>query len=327
MRAAYYERTGDASDVLALGALPDPAPRDGEVLVRLLASGVNPSDVKKRQGRMPVPDAYELIVPHSDGAGVIEAVGSGVPASRIGQRVWLWNAQWRRAMGTAAEFCALPAEQAVELPNDVGFHEGACLGIPAQTAWASVMAGEPKQGRAVLVHGGAGAVGELAVAIASDAGAQVIATVSSQEKADIALAAGAAAVVDYKTEDVADAVRSLRGDVDHIVDVDFGANHAVNAKCIAVGGTIASYSAPSRPVFEMNYYAFAAKAVNLQFVQVYLLSAEDRLKAIAGVDGLLRRRALPIRIGRSFELGEIAEAHEAQEAGDVVGNIVVTIGD
>lgn len=302
-----------------------PSPGPGEVLVRVIASGVNPSDVKKRLGHMPAPAVFPVIVPHSDGAGVIETVGTGVPAARIGKRVWLWNAQWRRALGTAAEYCALPGSQAVDLPDGAGFVEGACLGIPALTAWTAVMEGRPAAGRKILIHGGAGAVGEGAVAIAAASRARVIATVSSEEKARIALAAGASDVINYRTADVAEAVLDLTGGIDHIVDVDFGANHAINARVVVPGGSIAAYSAPSAPVFRLDYYAFAAKAARLRFVQVYLLDDDERRRAVAGVTDLIRRGALPIRLCRRFALDDIIAAHQAQEAG-VIGNIVIDIG-
>ncbi|MGD1926264.1 MAG: NADPH:quinone reductase [Paracoccaceae bacterium] len=326
MHAAYYERTGDAAEVLQTGEFPVPAPGEGEVLVRIQMSGANPSDVKKRLGRMPAPVAYPVILPHSDGAGVVVAVGDGVDPARVGARVWLWNAQWGRANGTAASYCALPSVQAIDLPENVSLAEGACLGIPAQTAWTAVMEGRPAPGRTVLVHGGAGAVGEMAVAIAADAGARVIATVSTPEKAAIAQAAGASEVINYRTTDVAEAVLDLTGGADHIVDVDFGSNHAANARALAANGSIAAYSAPSSPVFEMDYYGFAAKAARLRFVQVYLLDDSDRRAAIAGITDLLKRDALPIRIARTFQLSDIIAAHQAQEAG-VIGNIVIETGD
>ena len=325
MRAAYYEHTGDAAEVLRLGDLAAPAPGPGEVLVRVHASGVNPSDVKKRAGAMPAPKQFPRIVPHSDGAGVIAAVGAGVPDARVGQRVWMWNAQWNRAMGTAAEYCALPSDQAVELPGATSFAEAACLGIPAETAWTALMEGRPGPGDTVLIHGGAGAVGEMAVAIAADAGARVIATVSTPEKAAVARAAGASDIVNYREADVAEAVLKLSGrGVDHIVDVDFGMNHDLNARVIATGGSIASYSAPSAPVFQMNYYAFAARAARLRFVQVYLLPEAERRQAIAGITDLLQRGVLPVRIARTFVLDEIVAAHRAQEQG-VLGNIVIDL--
>lgn len=325
MRAAFYEQTGPAADVLRVGGVPRPEPGEGEVCVWIHASGVNPSDVKKRGGRMPAPADHPLVIPHSDGAGVIAEVGAGVPHQRIGERVWVWNAQWRRPFGTAAEFCAVPADQAVTLPDGIGFAEGACLGIPAQTARAAVMDGDPGPGRVVLVHGGAGAVGAMAVAIAADTGAHVIATVSSDGKAAIAKAAGARTMIDRHREDIVSAVLDATGGAgaDHIVDVDFGANWRVDAASIAVNGSIAAYSAPSAPVFEIDYYAFAARAARLRFVQVYLLSPEERALTIAGLTEMIERGALPVRIGATFPLDEVVAAHEAQESGAVIGNIVI----
>lgn len=325
MRAAYYDRTGDAADVLQIGDIPCPEPARGEVCVRIHASGVNPSDVKKRMGLMPAPAEFPRIVPHSDGAGVIVAVGTDVPAGRVGERVWLWNAQWKCPFGTSAEMCVVPTDQAVRLPDNVGFAEGACLGIPAQTAWAAVMDGSPCAGTTVLVHGGAGAVGEVAVAVAARAGARVITTVSSDEKAGIARAAGAEVAVNRHVDPVANAVLETTGGkgVDHIVDVDFGANWQTNAQIIAVNGSIAAYSAPSSPKFELDYYAFAARAARLRFVQVYLLDRSERRSVIAGLSEALARGDLPIRIGATLPLEEIVLAHQRQESGNVIGNIVV----
>lgn len=323
MRAAYYETTGPAQEVLRVGSFPVPTPKAGEVLVRVHASGVNPSDVKKRDGKMPAPAEFSKIIPHSDGAGVIEAVGEGVSRG-VGERVWLWNAQWKRAYGTAAEIVSVPTAQAVPLPDGISFSEGACLGIPAQTAWTAVMEGASDTERSILVHGGAGSVGELAVVIAAASGARVIATVSTDEKAAIAEAAGAE-IVRYRDGDTAQAINALTGGVDHIVDVDFGANWRINAAVLNPNGSIAAYSAPSAPVFEMNYYAFAAKAARLRFVQVYLLPQAERDRAIAGLDALLREKRLPIRIARRYPLDAIAAAHEYQESGDAIGNIIIDI--
>jgi len=189
------------------------------------------------------------------------------------------------------------------------------------------MEGAPAPGRTVLVHGGAGAVGALAVAVAAEAGARVIATASTADKARIARSAGAAEVIRYRDTDVAAAVRDLTGGngADHIVDVDFGANWRVNAAALATNGTIAAYSAPSAPVFEMDYYALAAKAARLRFVQVYLLPAGERTRTIAGIDRLLRSGRLPVRIARTFPLAQIAAAHQYQESGQAIGNIVIDI--
>ncbi len=326
MHAAYYDKAGSAREVLLLGELTKPLPETGELLIRLQASGVNPSDVKKRAGKMMAPADFDRIIPHSDGAGIVEAVGNGVDPERVGQRVWLWNAQWQRCAGTAAQWTVIPEAQAVKLPEHVSMAEGACLGIPAQTAWISTQGDGVNSPDTVLVHGGAGAVGELAIYMAVHLGARVIATVSTPEKAAIAEAAGAE-VVFYQQSDAVKCIMDLtegRG-VDHIVDVDFGANWRVDAAVLATNGSISAYSAPSAPIIELDYYAFGAIAARLRFVQVYLLPANERRKAIAGITTFLSEKHLPIRIAKRFSLEDIVEAHELQESGTAIGNIVIDI--
>jgi len=189
MRAAVYSRTGPAREVLSLTDLLTPEPAAGEVRVRLAWSGVNPSDVKSRGGRWPM--VFPRIIPHSDGAGIIDAVGNGVSPERLGERVWTWNAQWGRSDGTAAEYVVLPSAQAVALPPAVDLEAGACLGIPALTAYHAVTMDGGVAGKSVLVAGGAGGVGHYAVQIAKARGARaVIASVSGPEKAALATAAG-----------------------------------------------------------------------------------------------------------------------------------------
>src|SRR5690348_15971075 len=224
MRAAFYESHGPAREVLSVGEQPTPAPAAGEVRVRIKASGVNPSDVKSRRRG----SGFPLTIPHSDGAGVIDAVGPGVDPARVGERVWLWNGQWRRPFGTAAEFIALPSAQAVPLPDAVSFEVGACLGIPFLTAWRAVHRRPVRVGDSLLVAGGAGAVGHYAVQLASRAGYRVIASVSSAEKAAVAQAAGAQATVNYREEDLAAAVQRFTGGagVDRVIEVNLCANAA-----------------------------------------------------------------------------------------------------
>jgi NADPH2:quinone reductase len=326
MHAAYYDKSGTARDVLSIAALEKPSPEAGELLVRVYASGVNPSDVKKRAGAMMAPANFDRIIPHSDGAGIVEAVGAGVNPKRVGERVWLWNAQWHRPHGTAAQWTVVPDAQAVVLPDHVTFAEGACLGIPAQTAWVATRSNASEAPGTVLVHGGAGAVGELSIIMAVQAGARVIATVSTDEKATIAQQAGAE-VVHYKQTDAASRIMELtegKG-VNHIVDVDFGANWRVDAAVLANNGSICAYSAPSAPVIELDYYAFGAKAARLRFVQVYLLQPEERLKAINAITSLLIENQLPIRIAKQFGLDDIIEAHELQESGKAIGNILINV--
>jgi NADPH:quinone reductase len=225
MRAAWYERNGPAREVLQVGEMPDPEPGRGEVRVRIHASGVNPSDWKTRAGSRPM--AGPRVIPHSDGAGVLDRVGSGVPDERLGERVWVWNAQWKRPFGTAAEFVVLSEEQAVRLPESVSFEADACLGIPALTAHRAVIIDGSPEDQIVLVAGGAGSVGHYAIQFAKLLGAaQVIATVSSPEKAEHARQAGADAVINYRTEPVAERIMELTTGhgADRIVEVDLAGN-------------------------------------------------------------------------------------------------------
>src|SRR5215218_2065977 len=211
MRAAWYERGGLASEVLTVGVMEAPRPGAGEVLVRVHASGVNPGEVKKRSDWMGYGIGFPRVIPHSDGAGTIEGVGEGVSYSRLGERVWVWGAQSGRPFGTAAQYVALPSEQAVPLADGVGFEVGACLGIPARTAHRCVFADGSVSGKVVLVSGGAGAVGGFAVSFAKWGGAEVVATVGSEGHAQAALQAGADHALNYRADDVAARVAEITG--------------------------------------------------------------------------------------------------------------------
>lgn len=330
MRAAYYRRTGPASEVLERGVLPDPSPAAGEVLVRIHASGINPADVKRRAGWGGLTMSHDLIVPHCDGAGVIEAVGAGVSAERIGTRVWLYNAQGSytgagRAFGTAAERVAIPQAQAVPLPDAFSLEEGACLGVPAMTAHRCVFADGSVAGRTVLVQGGAGAVGHLAVQMARLGGARVLTTVSHAEGAAHAAAAGADVVIQRHSEEVVARVRELtegRG-VDRIVEVDFAANMATDADLLVENGTLASYSCSSDPRPTLPYYAFASKGLNLRFIQGFNIPPAARNEAIGFVEA--HANDLQVAIGACISLERIADAHLRVESGGL-GNTVVQIG-
>ena len=324
MKAVWYEGFGPAAEVLQVGEMPAPEPAPGEVLVRVRASGVNPSDVKLRAGARPgATMAFPRIVPHSDGAGVIEAVGDGVDGGRVGERVWIWNGQWRRAHGTAAEYVALPAEQAVRLPEGTRFAEGACLGIPALTAWYGVLGDGPVEGRTVLVTGGAGSVGRYAVQIARLAGATVITTVSSAEKGSHAGAADH--VLNYREEQVAPRVMELTGGrgVDRIVEVDFGANQSVSQAVIAEGGTIAAYASASEMQPTLAFYPLMFRNVTLRMMLVYLLDAERRRRAEADLARWLEAGALSHAVAATFPLDRTADAHAMVEAGRKLGTVVV----
>lgn len=320
MRAIRYDRTGPAREVLQLLAVPLPEPGPGEVRVRLHASGVNPSDVKARRAPQP---RHPLVTPHSDGAGVIEAVGEGVPAGRVGERVWLFNGQWKRPFGTAAEYVSLPERLAVPLPQGVSFETAACLGIPALTAWEAVHGEDAGDGETVLVQGGAGAVGHLAVQFAARAGKRVIASVSSADKAALALSAGASAVVDYRSEGVAARIAELtagRG-VDRVIEVNLSANAATYTRVVRPGGRVTVYGSDNwQAVLPLMDYLVHGLA--LRFFIVYELNAQQLAAGIAGVHAALAK-GLDVKIAARFGLAETAAAHEMVEAGRQVGNVVV----
>src|ERR1700754_2819550 len=226
MKAVWYERCGAAPTVLSVGEMPTPEAGPGEVRVRLEASGVNPAGVGRRAGNYRGLE-FPLVIPNSDGAGVIDQIGAGVTRLKPGQRVWLFNGQRNgRALGTAAEYIALAEQLVTPLPDQVSFAEGATLGIPAMTAWCSLFADGPIKDKTVLVAGGAGAVGHDAVQFAKWGAARVIATVSSDSKADEARRGGADHVVNYKNDDVVARVMDITGKrgADHVSEVDFGGN-------------------------------------------------------------------------------------------------------
>lgn len=329
MKAAYYDRNGPAHEVLRVGELPTPQPQAGEVRVKLRFSGVNPSDVKSRTGRPGMAMPFPRIVPHSDGMGVIDAVGEGVDRTRIGQRVWIWNGAWGRPFGTAAEYIALREEQAVPMPEGTPDEAGACFGIPALTAMHAVLAAGGVQGKRVLVQGGAGAVGHYAVQFARELGAsQVITTASSEEKAALARDAGAQLVVDYKREDVAAAVLRATNNagVDRVIEVDIAANGAIDAQCVRSGGEWVIYGSGKSP-FQLEFFPLISKNIALRFFIVYNLEREDRARAVETLHRLLSKGTIRHNIAHRFALTRIADAHDLVSvgAGSAGGNVVLSI--
>jgi NADPH:quinone reductase len=324
MRAASFSHTGPAREVLHVGELPTPEPGPGEVRVKLATSGVNPSDVRRR-GAPPAgkPAEFPLVIPHSDGAGIIDAVGAGVSRGRIGERVWTVNAQFKRAFGTAAEYCALPSAHAIHLPNNVDDAVGACLGIPALTAFHAVWLDGAVKGKTLLVQGGAGAVGFYAVQFAKLAGARVIATVSSDEKAERARSGGADHVINYRTEDRKARVAEITGGkgVDRIIEVDLKANVMTYPDLLVDHGKAVIYGSGSAPI---PIPSFIPTSTTLQFILVYTLSDEQRNNYSAALEMLLIQGKLKHAIGEHFPLDRIAEAHERVEAGSF-GNVIIDI--
>jgi NADPH2:quinone reductase len=323
MLAGWYEKHGPARAVLQVGEQPDPVPGRGEVRVRLRASAVNPSDVKARAGSRPV--IPPRVIPNSDGAGEIDRVGPGVPKSRLRQRVWVYNGQWARPFGTSAQYITLPAAQVIPLPRQTSFAQGACLGIPVMTAHRCLFADGPIKGMTVLVTGGAGVVGHYAVQLAKWAGARVIATVSSPEKAAHARKGGAHATINYRTESVAARLDELAPQgVDRVVDVELGVNLATYEKALRPFSMIATYAAaaaqdsvlPSR---------LRQRNINIRMVFVYTMPDAAKEQAIADIGRWIARGRPQYAIAARYPLSEIAAAHETVESGNKIGHVILDI--
>ncbi len=335
MRAIVYTETGDP-DVLQLVERPDPEPGPGEVRVRLAFSGVNPTDWKRRRTAGPPAGGQ---VPDQDGSGTVDAVGEGVDPVLVGERVWVWEAAWQRPHGTAAEYTVVPARQVVLLGASPPFELGAALGIPFLTAHRCLTVAEslPDRlgpgaltGSTVLVQGGAGAVGNAAIQLARWADATVIATVSSPRKAQLAAAAGASHVVDYREQDVVAEVRKVAPDgVDAIVEVSAATNAAVDAQVIGLHGAVAMYADDGGAEVTVPVRAQMVQNARWQFVLVY--SEPQRAKALAVedvnaavLDGAVRVGAdagLPLHV---FPLAETEQAHRAVEDG-AVGKVLIDV--
>lgn len=339
MKAMSYSETG-GPEVLRPVERPVPEPGPGQVRVQVMVSGVNPTDWKNRRGggpgaRLPFPE----VVPNQDGAGVVDAVGPEVTDLRPGQRVWLWEAAWQRADGTAQEYVVLPAHQAVALPEHASFDLGASLGIPALTAHRclTVAEGGPTRlspgalaGRVVLVAGGAGAVGHAAIELARWAGAEVITTVSSEQKAALARAAGAHHVVNYRTQDAAAVIRGVAPNgVDLVVEVAPAVNAPLNQAVLAGDGTVAVYATNGGEEVSLTIRPLMTSNIRYQFVLVYTVPETAKRNAVSDVSAAVADGAL--RVGEDaglplhrFSLAQTGDAHRAVESG-AVGKVLIDV--
>jgi NADPH2:quinone reductase len=340
MRAVVYRTTGDP-DVLELidAAVPEPGP--GEVLVRVTRSGVNPTDWKSRRGAQPGQPIDPPQTPNQDGAGVVEAVGTGVQASLVGLRVWVWEAAHERPFGTAADYTVVPERHVVPLPDVASFDLGAALGVPYVTAHRCHTVAEDGplrlgpgtlQDRVVLVAGGAGAVGHAAVQLARWSDATVIATVSSPAKAQLAAAAGADHVVDYTREDVAVEVRKVspRG-ADYIVEVAAAQNAALDADVVAPLGTVAVYAASPQDELALPVRPLMTRNARWQFVLLYTVPTAAKERALEDVTAAILDGAVSVGAEAGlplhhFPLEQTGQAHAAVEQG-ITGKVVIDVVD
>lgn len=338
MLSVSYDHTGP-STVLQLIERPIPEPGAGEVRVRVLVSGVNPTDWKARQGsgdNSPLPAPQ---VPNQDGAGVVDALGSGATGFRVGQRVWLWDAAWRRTEGTAQEYVVLPTSQVVPLPDAASFDLGASLGIPALTAHRALTTREagPAQlgprtldGVTVLVAGGAGAVSNAAIQLAVWSGATVVSTVSSDEKAELARAAGAQHVINYRNEDTVARVHALAPDgVDLVVEVNATANLELDVEMVATNGTIAIYTSEGSEPLRVPSRPSMTKNIRYQFILTYTTSPEQKQDAVRAVMEAVASGALAVGAEHGlpltrFPLEDTAAAHRAVTDG-AVGKVLIDV--
>lgn len=327
MQAAWYERKGPAAEVLCVGELPRPDPAPGEVLVRVVASAVNPSDIKARSAWRGPDMPFPRVIPHQDGAGVVEAVGEGVDRTRIGQRVWFYEAQWQRPYGSAAQWTAVPAHHALPLPGGVSFAQGACLGVPALTAHRALHMLGGVAGKRVLVQGGAGAVGFYAVQFAAAAGAATVAaSVRGEGAAAAARAAGAALVLDTAGGGLADVLRRTPGAparFDRIVEVNLGANLEQDIRLLAPHGHLVAYSSDSDWTPALPMQAMMSAQVVLAPFLVYTMGRAAKDDAVAATDAMLRAGTLRHRIGHVLPLERIVQAHQLQEQGKANGKIII----
>jgi NADPH2:quinone reductase len=315
MRAIWYDRQGPAHDVLQVGELPDPEPGPGEVRVRVRLSGVNPGDTKKRRGWLGSSMPYPRVIPHSDAAGTIDAVGDGVDRARVGRRAWVYGAQSYRPFGTSAQFTVVPAGLAVDLPDEVSDELGACLGIPGITAHRAVFADGPVTGATVLVHGVLGGVGSLAAQLARWGGASVIGTVRRSQDAPLTESLGAVRTVALDQPDPAAAIREIAPDgVDRIIEVSFSDNADLDAAVVKVGTVIATYATrDDRPAFPFWPLLF-------DNVTIRLLGSDDfptaaKQQAATDLTAAAEAGALSAATGSPFPLGKVAEAHDRVDTG------------
>lgn len=327
MKAVWFNSFGKAFDVMEYGELENPSPGSNEVLVRLYASGVNPSDVKKRAGANKALLDNGFIIPNSDGSGIIEDVGESVDKNRIGERVWIYNGQYGRRFGTSAKYIAINEKQCARLPDNTSFEVGACLAIPVMTAHRCVLSDGDVKGHIILVTGGAGRVGFYAIQWAKINGAIVIATAGSKESKLECIKAGADLVVNHPNEkSMADILRFTNNrKVDRVVEGDFGLNLTFILDVIKTGGIITTYSSMTVKEPKIPFIRMMFMNLTIRLILVYELHQDQKDQAVRDIYKSLEKNKLIHRIDRIFPLDQSADAQEYIESGDPYGCVILNI--
>ena len=311
---------------MQIGQIDDPSPDSNEVLISVKTSGVNPSDVKTRAGARGELQ-FSRVIPHSDGAGIIIDVGKNVNPNRVGEKVWIWNAAFGRPNGTCAELIALPEDQAVAMNDNVSFEAGACLGIPASTAYYGIFANGSIENKTLMITGGAGAVGFYGIQLAKWAGANVISTVSSEKKAKIAKDAGADLILNYKEDDIVNSVLDYtKGDgVDRVLEVEFGGNILINQNIVKPNGTIAAYASATVMEPTLPFYNLMFKGIKINTFLIYSISKEERKTVTGGISKALNENAIKHIIASTHSIESVVDAHYAVESNKNIGNVIINI--
>lgn len=325
MLAGLYSTFGPANEVLKVVETDLPEPSKGQVRVKLMTSGVNPSDYKMRLGSRPLTHPFQI--PGSDGAGFIDAHGEGVTKFQTGDRVWVFNAAYQRPFGTSAQYTLVDEWMVEPLPNQLNFEQGACLGIPVMTAYQCLFADGSLHGQTIYVVGGAGVVANYAIQLAKWGGAKVITSVSSQEKALAAQLAGADEVINYRTQDVVQEILRItqQQGVDRVIEVDFGKNLSTNTQILRPGGTCVMYAFTTQPELPLPMMGLMVKNITYKFTLVYSISPTERQKVLSGISQWLSESNPICNIAAKFDLDDIIKAHELVESGNKIGHVILMI--
>lgn len=323
-KAAYYDNHGAARDVLKISHFYIPAPEDDEVQIEIMFSGVNPADVKFRAG-LREKKSFPTIIPHHDGAGIVTKIGKNVTKFKENDKVWICNGSWRRSHGTACSMINIPEELVTMMPRNIPLEIGACLGIAALTAASSLISVHCQPKDTVMITGGAGSVANMAIQLAKFMGYRVVTTVSSEAKAKIAQQAGADYVINYKVENVLDKVKEYTSKrlLDGLIDVDFGGNIGWSIEALRNHATLVAYASETEPMPVMPFYQLMSKQITIKPTLVYQIDQKLRAQAIELINNALMEKALHPIINKIYSLDQIIEAHEAVEAKDRIGQVLV----